>query len=146
MSLKCPGPLMLPPNRCYRDLPVRAWLTAVAFLLGLAAFPASAEWFARADFSSCPRQYVPQTSGGEGPFSSKSACSARIAEVQSQSPMACARYWCDEGGSGGSTGALPAVPTGATPQQTLALGAAALGGYMLGSAIREMLTESPKED
>jgi hypothetical protein len=111
---------------------------AILAFLAMATSPALADWFAQADFSACPRQYIPQTSASEGPFSTPGACSARLAEVQRQSPMACARYACNStGGSGASAtssdsttnalaGALTSGMRGLTTQQIMGVGITAL--------------------
>jgi hypothetical protein len=102
---------------------------AILAYAAMAAAPAFADWFAQADFSACPRQYIPQTSGSEGPFSTQAGCSARVAEVQQQSALACARYVCNSSGGSAvsSTSQSVPLPSGLTPQQTMAMGAAALG-------------------
>lgn len=53
-----------------------------------------ASWMANADFSSCPRQYMPSTSGSEGPFNSESECLSRVSEVSRAQNLSCARYSC----------------------------------------------------
>jgi len=110
---------------------------AVVAFLAMATSPARADWFAQADFSACPRQYISQTSASEGPFSTSGACSARLAEVQRSAP-ACARYACNStGGSGASAtssdstsnalaGAVTSGLRGLTPQQVMGVGITAL--------------------
>ncbi len=88
--------------------------THVFFLLTLICLAPSAfgAWVATADFSSCPRKYISQTSGREGNFATESECNARIASVKSSSPLACARYSCvNEGGTApGASGSGSAEP------------------------------------
>lgn len=74
-------------------------------MLLLTSVPAIAGWMANADFSSCPRQYIPSTSGSEGPFGSESECLARIDQVKSSQNLSCASYSCAEEGSSGSAAA-----------------------------------------
>ena len=120
---------------------------AILAFLAMATSPALADWFAQADFSACPRQYIPATSGSEGPFSTQAACSARVAEVQRQSPMACARYACNSAGGSGASATSPSVPlpSGLTAQQTMAMGAAALGGYMIGQGLHDLFVGNPEQ-
>lgn len=53
-----------------------------------------AEWIANADFSSCPRKYIPNTSGTEGAFNSESDCLSRVSQVKRESNLSCASYSC----------------------------------------------------
>jgi len=80
------------------------------FIVMLSGQSAFAGWMANADFTSCPRKYVPNTSGKEGPFATQSACNARVEQVQRESPMVCARYTCvDEGGTASGGTSAPAA-------------------------------------
>src|SRR4051812_12759847 len=81
------------------------FLGLVLFLL--AALPAKAGWMAYGDFSSCPRKYIPNTSGQDGPYNSSAECHAAIANV---TPLPCARYSCSETGGGNNSSAAPAAP------------------------------------
>lgn len=65
---------------------------------------AHAGWMANADFSSCPRKYIPNTSGQEGPFGSQADCRARIDQAQREMRLDCARYTCVEAGDTAPTG------------------------------------------
>ncbi len=84
------------------------WFVCVWSVIVLFGAPAAlAGWIAKADFSSCPRQYIPSTHGEEGPFASESDCNARLRQVQSQTPLACARYTCSDSGGASTAGAAP---------------------------------------
>jgi len=76
-------------------------------LLLLAVQPVFAGWMATADFTACPRKYIPNTSAKEGPFATESMCKARVDRVKRESPLACARYSCKE--EGGSASSAPAA-------------------------------------
>ncbi len=77
-------------------------LCAFNIWLGMALFSnqALAGWMANADFSSCPRKYVSNTVGSEGPFNSESDCLARVRTVEREQNMACVRYSCTGQGAG----------------------------------------------
>jgi hypothetical protein len=78
-------------------------LSLMGFLLLIISVrPAFAGWMAYADFTSCPRKYLPNTSGQEGPFSSASDCQSAIDNASREAHLTCARYSCKEIGSGSS--------------------------------------------
>ena len=90
-------------------LSILAWSILVIFTIS----SARAAFWAIADFSACPRQYVSNTSGKDGPFATREAALARIAQVQRESPLACAKYSVLDDGAGASSGtATPSQPTG----------------------------------
>ena len=78
-------------------------VVAFAFLL-LTVRPVFAEYMAHADFSACPRKYIPRTSADEGPFATKPQCMARVDAARRGNNMSCARYSCEVVGGDGSTG------------------------------------------
>jgi hypothetical protein len=105
----------------------------LVIVLALTAFPAHADWTGYADFTTCPRQYIPQTSGTEA-FATEAACNARIAQVQRETPLGCARFTCKDNAAGGApsnndpiTQAISAGVRTMTPQQTLGAGIGLLG-------------------
>lgn len=108
-------------------------------------------WMAHADFSNCPSQYIPQSSGEEGPFATESDCEARISEVESASPLACAQYECDQEGDDSSAdtgGSIPSIPIpsgGLTTQQQVGLGLGLLGAYMVGAGLHALLAGNPQQ-
>ena len=129
---------------------------AFAFLL-LAVRPVSAEeYMAHADFTACPRKYVPSTSADEGPFT-KPQCLARVEAARQGNHMSCARYSCEPrvGGvstdsSGGTAGALQnlaaksiadAIVSGNINEQIGALGVAAWLAAILLNADQRQNTE-----
>ena len=79
-------------------------LISVMFGVGLWSSQASAGWMANADFSSCPRKFVANTPGSEGPFNSESDCLARVGQVEREQNMACVRYSCVNQSGGASDG------------------------------------------
>lgn len=101
-------------------------------------------WMARADFSDCPRQYIPQTSGEEGPFATEAECEARIENVENTSQLGCAHYECDEVG-GGSGGASVPSAGGGNLQQQLLMEGTMVGGYMIGRGIRESIEKNEQQ-
>lgn len=120
------------------------------------ASPAIAGWMAHADFSSCPRKYLPNTSGTEGPFSSESACQARVSQAQREMNLTCARYSCVEAGgsaSGTSSGGGPmdkhigdAMAAGMNGQISGADAVGLMGLGILGNAIlAPKAPESPEQ-
>lgn len=61
----------------------------------------SAVWVANADYSSCPRKHLPDTSRSEGSFNTEADCLAKVNEVSRAQNLACARYSCvNQGGAG----------------------------------------------
>lgn len=70
----------------------------------LAAGGAAADWVGNADFSTCPRQYFPDTHAQER-FATREQCEARIVQVKQGFTAACARYWCSDASSNASSGA-----------------------------------------
>jgi hypothetical protein len=121
---------------------------AILVVAAVSTSPAFAEWMGQADFSACPRQYIPQTSGSEGPFPTQAACAARVTEVQqARGALGCARYACNEvaGSTVSSISPNVPLPSGLTPQQSMAMGAAALGGYMIGKGLHDLLVGNPQQ-
>ncbi|MDZ4660621.1 MAG: hypothetical protein SGJ18_03265 [Pseudomonadota bacterium] len=66
----------------------------ILYLFILTSTPAFAGWMANADFSSCPRKYIPNSTGSEGPFNSESDCLSRVNQVKREMTLDCARYSC----------------------------------------------------
>jgi hypothetical protein len=84
-------------------------LVGLLFIL-LAADSASAGWMATADFGPCPRKYLPNTKGSDGPFASESECTAYVDNVKRTQKLTCATYACvnETGGTAGAA-ATPAA-------------------------------------
>lgn len=108
----------------------------VAFaLILLAVRPMFAEeYMAHADFSSCPRKYVPSTSADEGPFATKPQCMARVEAASRGNSMSCARYSCEEIRGGASTGSSGGIAGGSLQQQSIAN----IVGGMMGNNLQQM--------
>jgi len=92
------------------------WVTVASSFWACAAFADG--YMLNADFSACPRKYIPQTSATEGPYYSKEACNDRITQVQRQSPMACAKYTCPPVGDGADSSATGPLIVPHDPGQT----------------------------
>lgn len=78
-------------------------------LLTLLSLQSHAGWMANADYSSCPRKYLPDTSRSEGPFNSESDCLSKLNAVKNSQNLSCARYSCvNQGGAGGESSSAAA--------------------------------------
>jgi hypothetical protein len=116
-------------------MPIRTIVSVgIVIVLAMTASHARADWTAYGDFTACPRQYIPQTSGSEGGFATESACNARVNQVQRESPTSCARFTCKDNAVGGATSntdpvaqAITAGIRTMTPQQALGTGLGILG-------------------
>jgi len=89
-----------------------AAIVFVLLSLFLLSTNVEAAWMAHSDFSACPRKYVPQSSGKEGPFATESQCKARLSAAVKGNAMACAKYYCAEEGSSASGGGGPVSSDG----------------------------------
>jgi len=87
-------------------------IVCVSLLLFLLSVNVEAAWMAHSDFSACPRKYVPQSSGKEGPFSTESQCRARLSAAAKGNAMACAKYYCTEEGTSASGSGGPVSSDG----------------------------------
>jgi hypothetical protein len=81
----------------------------------LAVGPMFGQWYAIADFSSCPRKYFPNTSGKDGPFTSESQCNSFINQARQSNNAVCAKYSCVNEGSNSSQPAY--TPSGPSYQE-----------------------------
>jgi hypothetical protein len=99
-----------------------------------------ADYYATADFSACPRQYISQTSGKEGPFSSLAVCQQRVNAVSGT--LACARYSCqsDNSDSGNSGLSIPSL-AGLSSQQQIGVAAGVLGVAMIFQGLSELANQ-----
>lgn len=71
-------------------------------LLTMLSPQSHAGWMAKADYSSCPRQNLPDTSRSEGSFNSEADCLSKLSEIKNTQKLFCARYSCvDQGVAGG---------------------------------------------
>lgn len=68
---------------------------------------AFAGWMAKADFTSCPRKYFPNTHGEEGPFDSQSACQTRVDQAKREQQTVCVQYSCVEQAAGSTNSQSP---------------------------------------
>jgi len=94
-------------------------ILVMAFIATVSPFDASADYMAKADFSRCPRKYLPHTSAQEGPFPTLSQCNAYVAQASRGNNLSCARYSCDVVGGGASTGSSGSGLDGSLQQQSV---------------------------
>jgi|GEM_PF-5233732 len=79
-------------------------LILTLFLLLLISTQSFAGWMANADYSSCPRQHLPDVSRSEGPFNTETDCLTKLNEDKRVQSLSCARYTCvNQGGESSST-------------------------------------------
>ena len=115
-------------------------MTAIAATLVIAPHSSRADYYATADFSACPRQYVSQTSGKEGPFDTLAACQARVNAVSGS--LACARYSCqsDSSDSDDSGVSIPSL-AGLSAQQQLGIAGGMLGAAMIFQGLSQLANQ-----